>query len=163
MLAHERQPNPPTDGRSFPRTVCKHVLPFIHNGVDFFEPIQVKSLRRALKRCCCLFNCLSSRSVKNEVAQPLDNESCLTALTRLIARSCYASTIIISDNKTRFVRAANELKAFLNEWDKAKIGIDLAKIVWNYNPQGDQHFGESGKDRFKNARKSGLQSWTTQI
>ena len=59
-----------------------------------------------------------------------------------MARRGYPNTII-SDNGTNFVGAANELKAFMNEWDKDKIESDLAqkKIVWKFNPPGAPHFG----------------------
>ena len=120
----------------------EHVFPFTHTGVDYFGPIEVKFLRRTLKRWCCLFTCLTTRAVHIEVAQSLDTESCLAAVTRFIARRGYPSTII-SDNGTNFVGAAKELKAFMDEWDKAKIEIDLAqkKIVWKFNPPGAPHFG----------------------
>ena len=63
-------------------------------------------------------------------------------MTRFIARRGYPNTII-NDNGTNFVGAANELKAFMNEWDKAKIESDVAqkKIVWKFNPPGAPHFG----------------------
>ena len=120
----------------------EHVFPFTHTGVDYFGPIEVKFLRRTLKRWCCLFTCLTTRAVHIEVAQSLDTESCLAAVTRFIARRGYPSTII-SDNGTNFVGAAKELKAFMDEWDKAKIESDLAqkKIVWKFNPPGAPHFG----------------------
>ena len=94
-----------------------------------------------MKRWCSLFSCLTTRAVHIEVAQSLDTESCLSAVTRFIARRGFPNTII-SDNGTNFVGAANELKAFMNEWDKARIGIDLAqkKIVWKLNPPGAPHF-----------------------
>ena len=120
----------------------EHVFPFTHTGVDYFGPIEVKFLRRTLKRWCCIFTCLTTRAVHIEVAQSLDTESSLAAVTRFIARRGYPNTII-SDNGTNFVGAANELKAFMNEWDKAKIESDLAqkKIVWEFNPPGAPHFG----------------------
>ena len=120
----------------------EHVLPFTHTGVDYLGPFGVKFLRRTMKRWCCLFTCLTSRAVHIEVAQSLDTESCLAAVTRFIARRGYPNTII-SDNETNFVGAAIELKAFMNEWDKAKIESDLAqiKIAWKFNPPGAPHFG----------------------
>ena len=120
----------------------EQVFPFIHTGVDYFGPFEMKFLRRTLKRWCCLFICLTTRAVHIEVTQSLDTESCLAAVTRFIARRVYPNTII-SDNGTKLVGTANELKAFMNEWDKAKIEIDLAqkKIVWKFNPPGAPHFG----------------------
>ena len=120
----------------------EHVFPFTHTGVDYFGPIEVKILRRTLKRWCCLFTCLTTRAVHIEVAQSLDTESCLAAVTRFIARRGYPSAII-SDNGTNFVGAAKELKAFMDEWDRAKVESDLAqkKIIWRFNPPGAPHFG----------------------
>ena len=120
----------------------EHVFPFTHTGVDYFGPFEVKFLRRTPKRWCCLFTCLTTRAAHIEVAQSLDTESCLAAVTRFIARRGYPSTII-SDNGTNFVGAANELKEFMNEWDKTKIESDLAqkKIVWKFNPPRAPHFG----------------------
>ena len=48
----------------------------------------------------------------------------------------------MSDNEKNIVGAANEMKAFMHEWDNAKIESDLAqkKIVWKYAP-GAPHFG----------------------
>ena len=129
--------------RIYPRErLDEHVFPFTHTGVDYFGPFELKFLRRTLKRWCCLFTCLTTRAVHIEVAQSLDIESCLAAVTRFIARRGYPSTII-SDNGTNFVGAANELKSFMNEWDKAKIESDSAqkKIVWKFIPPGAPHFG----------------------
>ena len=119
----------------------EHVLPFTHTGVDYFGPFAVKFLRRALKRWCCLFTCLTTRAVHIEVAQSLDTESCLAAVTRFIARRGYPHTIS-SDNGANFLGAANELKSFMNEWEKPKIESDLAQkqIVWKFNPPGAPHF-----------------------
>ena len=120
----------------------EHVFPFTHTRVDYFGPIELKFLRHTLKRWSCLFTCLTTRAVHIEVAHSLDTESSLAAVTRFIARRGYPSSII-SDNGTNFVGAAKELKAFKDEWDKAKIESDLAqrKIVWKINPPGAPHFG----------------------
>ena len=94
-----------------------------------------------MKRWCCLSTCLTTRAVHIELTQPLDTQSRLAAVTRFIARRGYRHTII-NDNGTCFVGAANELKAFMNEWDNAKIESDLAqkKVLWKFNPPGAPHF-----------------------
>ena len=63
-------------------------------------------------------------------------------MTRFIARRGYPNTII-NDNRRNFAGAANEVKAFMNEWAKAKIESDLAqkKIVWKFNQPGAPQFG----------------------
>ena len=104
MQTQERQPNPPTVSGPPLDRLDAHVFPFTPTGVDYFWPIEVKLLLGILKRCCCFFTCLTRRAVHNEVAQSLDAESCLAAVTRIIARRDYPITII-SDNGTNFVGA----------------------------------------------------------
>ena len=76
--------------------------------------------------------CLTTRAVHIEVAQSLDTESCLAAVTRFIARRGYPSTII-SDNGTNSVGAANELIAFVTnlELQAAVYGVCLRKQILN--------------------------------
>ena len=92
-------------------------------------------------RRCCLFTCLTTRSVHIKVAQSLDTESGLAALTRFFSGRGYPSTIL-SDNGTNFIGAARVLKELLEEWEKAKIESHLIqkKNVWKYNPPGAPHF-----------------------
>ena len=88
------------------------------------------------------------------VAQSMETESYLAAVTRFTARREYPGTII-SDNRTNFVRAAKELKAFMNWWDNAKNESDLAQknVVWKLNPPGAPHFGGIGERLVQKCRK----------
>ena len=160
MQTQERQPNPPIYGRPTPRTTrwtCVLICPYR----CWLLRTHRRFLRRTLKRWCCLFTCLTTRAVHIEVAQSLYTESCLAAVTRFIARRGYPSTII-SGKGTDFVGAANELKAFMYELDKAKIeSVLAARIVCKFNPPGAPHFGRIWYC-FKVARKSWLQSWTSE-
>ena len=125
-----------------PERVNEHVFPFTHTALTSTNgPFEVKFLRRTKKIWCCLFTCLRTRSVHIEVVQSLDTELCLAAVTGFIARRGCPNTI--NSDGTSLVGAANELKAFMNEWDKAKIESELAqkKIVWKFNPPGAPHFG----------------------
>ena len=113
----------------------EHVFSFTHTRVDPFGPFEVKFLRRTLKRWCRLFTCLTTRAVHIKVAQSLDTKSCLAAVTRFIARRGYQNTII-SDKRRNFVGAANEQKAFMNEWDKAKMSH--SSLWWNLEKTGSK-------------------------
>ncbi|XP_075250919.1 uncharacterized protein LOC142343116 [Convolutriloba macropyga] len=119
--------------------LVEHVFRFTHTGVDYIGPIEVKFLRGTSKRWCRLFTCLKTRAVHIEVAQSLDTDSRIAAVTRFIARRSFPSATMIN-NGTDIVAAAKE---FMNEWDKAKIESDLAQkmILWKFNPPGAPDFG----------------------
>ncbi len=53
--------------------------PFTHTGVDYFGPLNVVVGRRQEKRYVCLFTCLVTRAVHNEVTVQLDADSFLMA------------------------------------------------------------------------------------
>ena len=95
-----------------------------------------------------------------EGAQSLDTESYLAAVKKFITRRGYLNTII-SDNGINFVRAANELKAFMNEWNKAKIESELAqkKIVWKFNRPGAPHFGGIWERLVQSCKKFMIAIW----
>ena len=89
------------------------VFPFTNTGVDYFCSFEVKFMRKTMKRWCCLFTCLTTRAVHIEVVPSLEAETCLTAITRFIARRGKPSTIL-SDNGTNFVGAAKEMRDCIN-------------------------------------------------
>ena len=84
---------------------------FIYVGVEYFGPIEVKYMRKTLKRWVCVFTCLSTRAIHLEMVISLDADSCLSAFTHFVARRGHPSTIW-SDNGTNFVGANNELMQF---------------------------------------------------
>ena len=125
----------------------EHVFPFTHTGVGYFGPVEVKFLRWTMRRWCCLFTCLTIGAVHIEVAHSLDTDSCVAAVTRSIATRGFPNATI-SENKTNFVGAANEPKVFMNEWEKAKIEIDIGpkRIADKFNPLEPHTLMESGWD-----------------
>ena len=108
MQTHERQPKPHTIADLPRERLDENIFPSTHTGVDNFGPSEVKYLRRSLMRRCCLFTCLTTRSVHIEVAQSLDTESDLAALTRFFSRRGYPHTTL-SENGTNFIGAAKVL------------------------------------------------------
>ena len=66
-----------------------------------------------MKRWCCLFLCLTSSAVHVEVVPSLV-DACLAAITRFGARRGKAN-IILSDKGTKFVRAAKEMREWIED------------------------------------------------
>ena len=112
-----------------------NVTPFTNTAVDYFGPFSIKLFRRTVKRWICLFTCLSVRAVHLEIVQSLDKQSCLDAVHWFISRRGKPKTVI-SDNGTKFVGAANELKAAFKELNHSEMQRKLAQngIEWTFNP-----------------------------
>ena len=88
---------------------------FTYVGVDYFGPIELKAKRQTLERWVRVFTCMSARPKHFEKAYLVDNDCCLGAVVRFIARTGHPSTIW-SDNGTIFVGANNDLKQFASMW-----------------------------------------------
>ena len=127
--------------RSATRTVSQRICPF-YTRVDFFGPFEVNSLRRSLKRWCCLFTYIATRAVYIEIDHSLDTESCLAAISRFFAKRGQP-TNILSGYGTIFVGAAKELKEQITNWNQQEIKeeLTLCNIFWKFNPPGAPHFG----------------------
>ena len=124
--------------------VEKVEFPFTYVGVDYFGHLEVKYMRKTMKRWACVFTCLSTRAIHLEMVYSLATDSCLSALTRFIARRGRPSTIC-SDNGTNFVGANNELNQLTSMWQTSDFQDKLPqkKIVWKFNPAASPHFGGS--------------------
>ena len=103
----------------------ERVFAFSNTGVDYFGPFEVKFMRKTMKRWCCLFTCLTTRAVHIEVVPSLEAETCLTAITRFIARRGKTATIL-SDNGTNFVGAVKEMRDCINAWNLSDIEMSLS-------------------------------------
>ena len=132
----ERQRNPPTDGGPTSRTTWWTCFPIHPNWSQLIRIHRSEVSRRIIEEMLLPLHLSNSeRAVHIKVAQSIDTESCLAAVARFLASSGYQNTII-SNNGTNFVGAAKELKAILEEWDKAKIESDLPqkKDHWDIQP-----------------------------
>ncbi|XP_068237026.1 uncharacterized protein [Palaemon carinicauda] len=88
--------------------------PFIHTGVDFFGPQEVKEGRQIRKRYGVIFTCLSTRAIHIETANSLDTSFFINALRRFVARRGNVKKIWC-DNGTNFHGAEKELRRSLQE------------------------------------------------
>ena len=132
-----------------------NVTPFTNAGKDYFRPFLIKLFRRTVKRCICLFTCLSVRAVHIEIVQLLDTQPCLDAVHRFIARRGKPKTVI-SDNGTNFVGAANELKAAFKELNHSEMQRNLAQngIEWTFNPPAAPHFVGAWESLVKSSKRA---------
>ena len=96
----------------------------------------------------------NNESSTHQSCTVIEDESCLAEVTRFSARRGYSSAII-GDNGTIFVGAANKLRAFLTQRDKAKVESEFAKKknVWKFYPIGDPHFGGICKKIVQSCKK----------
>ena len=86
-----------------------NINPFENTAIDFFGPLEVTILGKAVKHGCCLLTCLVNRMVHIEVVQGLDTDACMMAITRFMARRGKSHTVI-SDFGTIFVGATREFR-----------------------------------------------------
>ena len=95
-----------------------------------------------MKKRICLFTCLSVRALHMKTVQSLDTQSCLDAVHRFITRRGKPK-LVVSDNGTKFLGAANEVKAALKELNHSEMQRKFAQneIQWTFNPPAAPHFG----------------------
>ena len=110
---------------------------FTEVGVDYFGPFTMKIGQTDEKRWCCLFRCLTMRTVHIEVVPKLDTDSCLNTMMKFLAQRGKPSTTI-SDNGTNFVGAEREFAEYVAAWNKEGIEEHLIQqgIRWKLNPPG---------------------------
>ena len=115
-----------------------------------------------VKRYGCIFTCLTTRAVHNEVSFTLDTDSFINALQRFVARRGQPK-IIRSDNGTNFVGANKELRKAVQELKEDKINKTLAEknIQWIFNPPAASHMGGVWERQIRSIR-SVLQGLLTQ-
>lgn len=93
-----------------------------------------------------LFTCLATRAVHLELVSDLSTAAFLAALNRFTAKHRICSQMM-SDNVTKFVGAARELKELYEFLEKKGEEIQTAlaqqKIAWSFIPPRAPHFGGS--------------------
>lgn len=130
---------------------------FSRTSVDYGGPFITKQGRgkRRDKRYLCLFTCVMSRAVHQEVAFGLDTDSFLNAFYRMVSRRGLP-TEVISDNGTNFVGGNNELTELVGLLDHTKIQQSTANlgVNWHFNPPLAPHFGGVHEIMIKAAKRA---------
>ena len=108
-----------------------------------------------MKRWACVFTCLSVKAIHLKMVYSQDTDSCLSALTRVIARRGHPWKIW-SDIGTNFVGANNDLKQFTSMWQTSDFQEQLPqkKIVCKFNPAAALDFGGSWEWMVKTCKQA---------
>ena len=155
MSTEKRQPNSSSDGRFTTRPTWWTCDPIL--------PCRTWLLHVVCSQVPVTYRVHIDAAVNFKVAQSLDTESCLAAVTRCIARLGHPSTTI-EDSGTISVVAANDLNAIIDSWDKAKNESNLAqkkiKDRFGYSSHLNPHkLMESGTELFEVSKTTWLKSW----
>ena len=100
-----KTPDPPP----LPKTRVGSARPFAVTEVDFTGTHYVKEPVGEHKAYICLFTCASTRAIHLEIVTDLSTETFLLAFRRFASRRSLPS-IILSDNASTYLAAAEELK-----------------------------------------------------
>ena len=89
------------------------------------------------------------------MASGLDTDTFLNAFTRFTSRKGVPKEVV-SDCRTNFVGAVNELKELYNQLDKEKIQHATADkgVKWLFNPPAGPHFGGAHEIMVKSAKRA---------
>ncbi|XP_025267293.1 uncharacterized protein LOC112638911 [Camponotus floridanus] len=131
-----------------PRERVVPARPFLHTGVDYAGPVQLRTIKgrghRSYKAFVAVFVCLASRAVHLEVVSDYTAEAFLAALRRFISRRGICRSLR-SDCGTTFVGADSQLKALFtagtSESRRIVDGLISERIEWKFNPPSAPHFG----------------------
>jgi len=104
-------------------------------GVDFAGPLYLKN---GSKVWIVLFTCAVYRAIHLELANSLNTDTFIMALSRFIGRRGRPSTIY-SDNGTNFRGSDNLFK--LMDWKKIEKDTRVHRIQWIFNPPSASWWG----------------------
>ena len=93
--------------------------PFTITGVDFTGALYIRSTEGEHKVYLCLFICATCRAVHLEIVNDLKVECFLQAFRRFVGRRSLAR-LLLSDNGSTFLAAAEELKMLLTSTEMAE-------------------------------------------
>ncbi|XP_017466036.1 PREDICTED: uncharacterized protein LOC108358971 [Rhagoletis zephyria] len=120
--------------------------PFVHAGIDYAGPIQVRPDRRrgnvVIKGYIAIFVCMVSKAVHLEFVPDLSTKAFIMAFIRFTSR--YGHCLHLwSDNGTNFVGAERDLSRMLQTWQKSDLFEQLAarQTEWHFITPSEPHQG----------------------
>lgn len=150
IICFRNNPKPLTQLMApLPKIKSKIVEPFMHTGMDFAGPFDIKiSTRRnatIAKGYVCVFVCMVSKGIHLETVSDLSTQRFIQALRRFIARRGYC-TDLYCDQGSNFKGASNELPLlFLQAESEASTYVQNLfandRIRFHFNPPSAPHWG----------------------
>ncbi|CAK1601292.1 unnamed protein product [Parnassius mnemosyne] len=141
--------------RSLPAVRCTPARPFLHSGVDYAGPINIRTSKcrghHAYKGYICVFVCMVTRAIHLEAVSDLSTQGFLSAFRRFVSRRGYCSQIW-SDNGTNFVGAARELNELKSIQQSVAEQVEAEGTQWHFIPPHAPHFGGLWEAAVKSAK-----------
>ena len=113
--------------------------PFTITGVDFTGALYVRSTEGEHKVYLCLFTCAACRAVHLEIVNDLTVQCFLQAFRRFAGRRSLPR-LLLSDNGSTFLAAAEELKMLLTSTELAEA-LAHKGVEWKFIPKRAPWFG----------------------
>ncbi|XP_071052898.1 uncharacterized protein [Onthophagus taurus] len=133
--------------------------PFLHSGVDYAGPFQLRTIRgrggRFYKGYLILFVCLSTSAIHLEVATDYSTSGFIAAYKRFTGRRGLCKCIY-SDCGTNLVGADRELRNLFSaankEWRALAQLLADDGTAWKFNPPSAPHFGGKWESNIKSVK-----------
>lgn len=121
--------------------------PFLHTGVDYAGPLQIKTTKgrghKSYKGYIAIFVCLATKAIHLEVVSDMSTNTFLAAFRRFVSRRGRCAHMY-SDNGTNFVGASKILqKEIYAATQNTKIQDEVTTLgtEWHFIPPAAPHFG----------------------
>lgn len=129
---------------SLPEVRCTPARPFLHSGIDYAGPINIRTTKgrghRSYKGYICLFICMATRAIHLELVSDMSTQAFLAAFRRFVSRRGHCAQIW-SDNGTTFVGASRELRELEAIQQSAAEHLELHQTAWHFIPPHAPNFG----------------------
>lgn len=132
-----------------PSCRVKPAKPFLHSGVDFAGPINVRVSKgrgnKSYKGYISLFVCMVTKAIHLEMVSDLTTEGFIAAFKRFVGRRGHVSDIW-SDNGTNFIGASKELRKLYSA-EQSSVGAEIRgwlsnnSVTWHFIPPHSPNFG----------------------
>ena len=136
---HHGKPYPTPEPAPLPKDRLRDTTPFTITGVDFTGALYVQDNIGESKVYICLFTCSTTRAIHLEVVTDLSVETFLLAFCRFASRKSLPH-IMMSDNASTYLSAAEELRDMLNS-KELEASLGRCGVTWKFIPKKAPWYG----------------------